>query len=146
MTESNVAYTEPIEVNLIRKGMVILLKGNPCKIIDISISKTGKHGHAKAHLVGIDIFTKKKYEDLSPTSHPMQRVLVKNKKYQFCGFDEGFLILMDDNAEMREDIRVPEDSGMLDLLKNEDENKVTIVHIMSAMGKEQVEKVTRETM
>lgn len=146
MTESNVAYTEPIEVNLIRKGMVILLKENPCKIIEISISKTGKHGHAKAHLVGIDIFTKKKCEDLSPTSHPMQRVLVKNKKYQFCGFDEGFLILMDESGGTREDIRIPEDSEMVELLENEDEEKVTLVHIMSAMGKEQVEKVTRESM
>jgi len=29
--------------------------GRPCKIVDMSTSKTGKHGHAKVHLVAIDV-------------------------------------------------------------------------------------------
>ena len=31
--------------------------GRPCKIVEMSTSKTGKHGHAKVHLVALDIFT-----------------------------------------------------------------------------------------
>jgi translation initiation factor 5A len=29
--------------------------GRPCKIVDMSTSKTGKHGHAKVNLVAIDV-------------------------------------------------------------------------------------------
>ena len=29
--------------------------GRPCKIVEMSTSKTGKHGHAKVHLVAIDV-------------------------------------------------------------------------------------------
>ena len=39
-------------------------QGSPCKIVDMSTSKTGKHGHAKVHLVGIDVRL--------PASMPMQ--------------------------------------------------------------------------
>ncbi len=38
-----------------------MLKGYPCKINEYSTAKPGKHGSAKATIVGNDIFTNKKY-------------------------------------------------------------------------------------
>lgn len=46
-----------------------MLKGFPCKVSDYSTAKPGKHGSAKASIVGTDIFTGKRYEDSFPTSH-----------------------------------------------------------------------------
>merc|ERR1719216_36644 len=77
----------PTQAGEIRKGSHIMIKGHPCKVAELSTSKTGKHGHAKAHIVALDIFTSKKYEDLCPTSHNVEVPFVKRTEYQCLSAD-----------------------------------------------------------
>ena len=89
--------------------MYAMLKGKPCKIISITTSKTGKHGHAKANITGLDIFTGKKYMDISPTSHTMTQPVVKNTSYSLCDIsDDGMASLMTEEGEMKEDVKFPD--------------------------------------
>ena len=46
-TDSGASETVSVEAGQIRKGGYIMVKGKPCKVRDVSVSKTGKHGHAK---------------------------------------------------------------------------------------------------
>ncbi|WP_411025028.1 translation initiation factor IF-5A, partial [Salmonella sp. s54836] len=85
------------------------MKGRPCKIVEMSTSKTGKHGHAKVHLVGIDIFTSKKYDDICPSTHSMNVPHVTRSDYQLTDIHEGYLSLMDDSGILRNDIKCLED-------------------------------------
>ena len=81
-TDAGSSETYPMEAGQIRKGGFIMIKGNPCKVSDVSTSKTGKHGHAKCHFVAIDIFTGKKMEDLVPSSHTTSVPFVKKEEFQ----------------------------------------------------------------
>merc|ERR1712193_346142 len=87
--DAGAAHTWAMEAGELRKGSLVMLKGHPCKVAEVTSSKTGKHGHAKCHIVGIDIFTSKKYEDLCPTSHSMSVPFVTRTEYQLLSADEG---------------------------------------------------------
>lgn len=71
-----------MQCSSLRKNGFVVIKSRPCKIVDMSTSKTGKHGHAKVHLVAIDIFTGKKLEELCPSTHNMDVPNVSRREYQ----------------------------------------------------------------
>jgi translation initiation factor eIF-5A len=78
--------------------------------MEITTSKTGKHGHAKANITGIDIFTGKKQEDSCPTSHNIYVPNVKRTEYTLIDIaDDGFLSLMDEDGGTKEDLKLPAD-------------------------------------
>jgi len=134
--ESGASNTYPMQCSALRKNGFVMIKGRPCKIVEMSTSKTGKHGHAKVHMVGIDIFTSKKYEDICPSTHNMDVPNVSRKDYQLVNIDDGYMSLMDDGGEEKEDLKVPEGD-----LGNEIEEKFNagdsfMVTVLSACGEE----------
>ncbi len=99
-TDAGASHTYPMEAGQIRKGGYIMIKGNPCKVSDVTSSKTGKHGHAKCHFVAIDIFTGKKMEDLVPAGHTTSVPTVKKEEYQCIDVDEDdFVTLLTGDGE-----------------------------------------------
>ena len=107
-TDAGSSHTYPMEAGQIRKGGFIMIKGNPCKVSDVSTSKTGKHGHAKCHFVAIDIFSGKKMEDLVPAGHTTSVPFVKKEEFQCIDCDEdGFVTVMTASGDTRSDLKLP---------------------------------------
>merc|ERR1711924_370578 len=97
------------EAGTLRKGSHVMIKGHPCKVAEVTTSKTGKHGHAKAHIVAIDIFTGKKMEDLCPTSHNLDVPFVKKTEYQVLSADgdSGEVSLLQEDGSTKDDLNLP---------------------------------------
>lgn len=103
------SFTTPIPAGQLKKGMHAILRSRPCKITDMTITKTGKHGHAKAHFKGYDVFHPgKKYEDNQPTTHTMQQPTLIQSTFDLLDIDDGYLTLMGDDGETREDLKLPD--------------------------------------
>merc|ERR1711942_311781 len=106
-----------------------MIKGRPCKIVEMSTSKTGKHGHAKVHLVALDIF---------PSTHNMDVPNVVRKDYQLLDVDDGgFLSLMDnDTGDTREDIALPEGELGDEIKERFGNDEALLVSVLAAMDEE----------
>ena len=95
----------PQRAGTLKKGGYLQIKGHPCKIAEMSTSKTGKHGHAKMNIVAIDVLTGKKYEEMTPTSHNVDVPNVKRTEWQVMDSDEaGYLSLMDPEGNTKDDV------------------------------------------
>jgi len=136
---SGASKTFPMQCSAIKKGGYAVLKGRPCKVMETSTSKTGKHGHAKVHLVGIDIFTGKKYEEICPSTHNMDVPNVKRADYQLMDItDEGYVSLLLTDGNTKEDLKLPEGELGTTLRESFDSGKELIVSVLSAMDEESV--------
>ncbi|CAH9131603.1 unnamed protein product [Cuscuta epithymum] len=138
--DAGASKTYPQQAGTIRKNGYIVIKNRPCKVVEVSTSKTGKHGHAKCHFVAIDIFTEKKLEDIVPSSHNCDVPHVNRADYQLIDISEdGFVSLLDDKGNTKDDLRLPTDEALCAQIKSTFEaGKDIIVSVMSAMGEEQI--------
>lgn len=137
--DAGASSTFPQQAGTLKKGGYCLLKGFPCRIVDIAISKTGKHGHAKARLTGIDIFTSNKYEDMCPTSHNMEVPVVTRLDYTLMDItSENFVSLMKEDGSTKDDLRLPNDDVAAQIRSMFEEGKQVTVSVIGAMGQEKI--------
>merc|ERR1712076_202097 len=157
-TESGASDTHMVEAGQIRKGGYIMIKGKPCKVKDVSVSKTGKHGHAKCKFAASDIFTGNTCEELCPSTHSIDVPVVTKKDWMIQGLqDETYVLLMDDEGEMREDLQLPnvtfktdDDNTQSQLIKDycamvdEGANIEIYCTVLSAIGLEKITEVRKK--
>ena len=135
-TSSGASLTFPMQCSALRKNGHVVIKGRPCKIVDMSTSKTGKHGHAKVHLIAIDIFTGKKLEDLSPSTHNMDVPNISRIEYTLLDIDDGYLNLLTADGAPKDDVKIPEGELGDKIQADFDEGKEVLVTVITAMGEE----------
>ena len=142
--DSGSAGIEKVQAGCLKNGSLVMIKGHPCKVVSFSTAKTGKHGAAKAMVTGIDIFSSNKYECTFSTSENVDAPVVQKKEYTLVNIDdEGFMALMNESGEMKEDLKMPEEEWLKDVTDKAREiveagQKECLVTIVSAMGNEKL--------
>jgi len=83
------------EIKNLKDGSFILLDDVPCRVDSIQLSKSGKHGAAKARLVARGIFTDVKKSVVYPGDTKMDVPVIEKKSMQVIAFISDHVQLMD---------------------------------------------------
>jgi translation initiation factor 5A len=119
------------EVRELKVGRYMLIDDAPCKIVEITMSKPGKHGEAKGRIVAIGIFDNQKRSVVYPVKHKVKVPMIEKKNAQVLSVTNKEAQLMD--SETFETFLVP--------LSDEELGKVTPgteISYWEAMGKRKI--------
>lgn len=105
---------QPMQASAFREGTPVLLKGRPCRVVETSTSKTGKHGGAKVHFTGVDILTGKKVQEIAGSTQAMPTFELLKTEWFVHDSDEGEdrVSLINKHGQTRDDLAFPEDEQL----------------------------------
>lgn len=99
-----------------------------------------RHGHAKVHLIGIDIFTNRKLEDVSPSTHNMDVPNVVRNEYPVINVEDGYLSLMLPDGSTKDDVKIDESNEehkkLIEAWENMTDEQELLASVVAAMGEE----------
>jgi len=100
------------ELGELREGSYIVIDGEPCKIVEMSKAKTGKHGSAKVHIVAIGMFTGSRKTLVAPSDQRVEVPIIEKRSAQVLAITGNTIQLMDlENYETFE-VDMPEDKNL----------------------------------
>ncbi len=101
--------TKLVGINTLQKGNYIVLEGAACKVVDIQISRPGKHGHAKIRLTGVGLFDDKKRVIVAPGHDNVEVPVVEKKNAQVLSIHGDDANVMDMDTYETFDMKIPEE-------------------------------------
>jgi translation initiation factor 5A len=97
----------------LKKGSYIVIDGEPCRIVEITKAKTGKHGSAKAHVVAIGIFSGQKKTLVAPVDTRVQIPIIEKRVGQVIADMGDTIQVMDMETYDTFEIEKPTDDPQL---------------------------------
>ena len=107
--------SKPAELGSLKIGSYILLpvsdqpSGEPCRIVEYDTSKPGKHGAAKARIVGVGIFDGQKRPHVSPVSMQVHVPLIDKRAGQIISMTGEQVQIMDNETFETIDVQMIDD-------------------------------------
>jgi translation initiation factor 5A len=112
ITDAGSSMCEKTDTNRLKNGSLIMIKGFPCKVTDVTTAKPGKHGSAKVILKGKDILSDKIYECTYHAGDMVDAPIVKRIEYTLLNIDDTTLELLDEKGEVKSDVNLPEEEHL----------------------------------
>ncbi|MGF3522053.1 MAG: translation initiation factor IF-5A [Candidatus Bathyarchaeia archaeon] len=104
--------TKPMSVGELRVGGYMMIDGEPCRIMDVTKSKPGKHGAAKARIVAIGVFDGQKRQFVKPVDANAEVPIIDKRPGQVFAVNPTGVQIMDLETYEYLDAPFPEEEDL----------------------------------
>lgn len=87
--------SKPVELGALKVGSYVMVEDEPCRIVNYTKSKPGKHGSAKARVVAIGVFDGAKRSFVKPISSQVEVPIIEKKGGQVIALLPSAVQVMD---------------------------------------------------
>ena len=122
------------DVRTVKVGRFIVIDDIPCKVVDMTTSKPGKHGAAKLRITAIGIFGGQKKTLLTHTDATVEVPVIKKSTVQVLTVDGNLAQVMDKDTYETYEVLIPDE--FKDQVAEGKE-----VEVMEAMGQKAIIRV-----
>lgn len=95
---------KPVDLGSLKPGSLIVIDNEPCRIVSVEKSKPGKHGSAKARVVGIGLFDGIKRSLVGPVDSLVNVPVIKKRSAQVLSISETVQLMDLETYEVFETI------------------------------------------
>ncbi len=104
--------SKPVDVGSLKTGQYLIIDGEPCRIVEYEKSKPGKHGAAKARIVGISAFTGQKKNLISPVDAKTEVPMIDKRTGQILSISGNTVQMMDMESYGTFETPMPDDQDL----------------------------------
>ncbi len=133
--------SKPADLGSLKIGSYILLPvsdqptGEPCRISEYDTSKPGKHGSAKARIVGVGVFDNQKRPHVGPVSMQIHVPLIDKRTGQVISMSGDITQIMDSETFETIDVTMIDDE-----IKGKIENSQNVEY-WKVMGRTKIMRI-----
>ncbi len=101
----------------LKVGSYVIIDGEPCRVVEISKAKTGKHGSAKAHIVAIGLFSGSKKTLIAPVDQRVEVPIIEKRYGQVLAVTGDTVQIMDLETFDTFEAEMPKDQKLAQQIK-----------------------------
>jgi len=107
-----VAVSKPVDLGTLKVGSYVIIDDEPCRIVDLTKSKPGKHGSAKARVVAIGVFDGVKRSFVKPVDAQVEVPIIEKRSGQVIATMPSSVQIMDLETYEIFETPLPEDEKL----------------------------------
>ena len=101
--------TKKVDAGSLKPGSYIVMEGAACKVVDIQISRPGKHGHAKARITAVGLLDDKKRVEVMPGHDKVDVPVIGKRTAQVLSITGDTANIMDSETYETFDLKIPDE-------------------------------------